>query len=176
MLYEVITILFSAACFANMLGLNVSSGLKSVVAIYILIPLILVPQLLFSGVIVRFEKLHGSIASDEYVPVIGELMVSRWAYEALAVNQFKNNKYQKYFFEIEKEASHASYVSSLLIPELNQINYNCKYFLEQNDTTNLRLETIRLHHELSRVAHFEAITGYVNLPELELGQFNDDIV
>jgi amino acid transporter len=37
--------------FANMLGLNISSGLNSVVAIYITIPLIIIPQLLFSGTI-----------------------------------------------------------------------------------------------------------------------------
>jgi ABC-type multidrug transport system ATPase subunit len=86
-------ILFSTACFANMLGLNISSGLNSVVAIYVLIPLILVPHLLFSGVIVNFDKLHKSIANERFVPRIGDVMVSRWSYEALAVNQFKNNDF-----------------------------------------------------------------------------------
>ena len=31
-------ILFSTACFANLLGLNISDGLKSVVAIYVIVP------------------------------------------------------------------------------------------------------------------------------------------
>jgi len=43
-------ILFSTSCFANMLGLNISSALNSVITIYILIPFILVPELLFSGI------------------------------------------------------------------------------------------------------------------------------
>jgi amino acid transporter len=81
-------ILFTTSCFANMLGLNISSALNSVITIYILIPFILVPELLFSGVIVRYDKLHKSIANPEYVPVIGDIMTSRWAYEALMVHQF----------------------------------------------------------------------------------------
>jgi hypothetical protein len=111
-------ILFSTACFANMLGLNISSGLNSVVAIYVLIPLILVPHLLFSGVIVNFDKLHKSIANDRFVPRIGDVMVSRWSYEALAVNQFKNNDFDAIFFEEEKEISNNSYYGTTLVPEL----------------------------------------------------------
>jgi ABC-type multidrug transport system ATPase subunit len=115
-------ILFSTACFANMLGLNISSGLKSVVAIYVLIPLILVPHLLFSGVIVSFDKLHKSIASEEYVPGIGDVMVSRWSYEALAVNQFKNNDFDAVFFDEDQGMSNASYYGATFIPQLiNQI-------------------------------------------------------
>lgn len=111
-------ILFSTACFANMLGLNISSGLNSVVAIYVLIPLILVPHLLFSGVIVNFDKLHKSIANEHFVPRIGDVMVSRWSYEALAVNQFKNNDYDAIFFEEEQGMSNNSYYATTLIPEL----------------------------------------------------------
>lgn len=111
-------ILFSTACFANMLGLNISSGLNSVVAIYVLIPFILVPHLLFSGVIVDFDKLHKSIANERFVPRIGDVMVSRWSYEALAVNQFKNNDFDAIFFEEEKNISNNSYYATTLIPEL----------------------------------------------------------
>jgi hypothetical protein len=114
-------ILFSTACFANMVGLNISSGLNSVVAIYVLIPLILVPHLLFSGVIVNFDKLHKSIANERFVPRIGDVMVSRWSYEALAVNQFKNNDFDASFFEEEQGISNNSYYATTLIPEL--LNY-----------------------------------------------------
>jgi len=111
-------ILFSTYSFANMIGLNISSGLNSVITIYILIPFILVPQLLLSGVIVNFDDLHKNITSKKYVPVVGDLMTSRWAYEALAVEQFKNNKYQKNFFDVERSKSNAVYKSAYLISEL----------------------------------------------------------
>ncbi|MFW5701304.1 MAG: ATP-binding cassette domain-containing protein, partial [Cyclobacteriaceae bacterium] len=129
-------ILFTTGCFANMLGLNISSAFKSVVTIYILIPFLLVPQLLFSGVIVKFDKLHSSVSSNHYVPIVGEIMTSRWAYEALAVNQYKNNKYQKYFFDIEKEESLATYLSSYLVPELHSILENCRRDILINKNKN----------------------------------------
>ncbi len=111
-------VLFSTACFANMLGLNISSGFNSVITIYILIPFLLIPQLLFGGVIVKFDKLHRSLTSYEYVPVIGDLMASRWAYEALAVEQSKNNKYGKLFFPVAQEKSNSGFNAQLLIPDL----------------------------------------------------------
>jgi ABC-type multidrug transport system ATPase subunit len=150
-------ILFSVACFSNMLGLNISSGLNSVVAIYVLIPLILVPHLLFSGVIVNYDKLHSSIASREFVPRIGDVMVSRWGYEALAVNQFQNNRYQKLFFDDEMAMSQSSYYGSTLIPELVKHNDACLWAHERNDakllknhweTLNKGLKQLSLVYEL----------------------------
>jgi ABC-type multidrug transport system ATPase subunit len=110
-------VLFTTSCFANMLGLNISSGFNSVITIYILIPFILIPQLLFGGVIVKFDKLHKNLTSYEYVPVIGDLMASRWAYEALAVEQFKNNKYERNFYLLNQEISNAGF-QELLIQKL----------------------------------------------------------
>ena len=102
-------ILFSTSCFANMTGLNISSGFNSVITIYILIPFLLIPQLLLGGIIVKFDKLHKSLTSYEYVPLIGDLMASRWAYEALVVEQFKNNKYERYFFPLDQKISNLEY-------------------------------------------------------------------
>lgn len=111
-------ILFSTSCFAVLLGLNISSGLKSVISIYMNIPFILVPLILLSGVIVKYDKLHFRVAGHEYVPIVGDVMASRWAYEALVVCQFMNNEYEKYFYPIEKENANALYNLNFLIPEL----------------------------------------------------------
>jgi ABC-type multidrug transport system ATPase subunit len=102
-------LLFTTACFANLLGLNLSSGLNSAVAIYILIPLLLVPQLLLSGIIVDFNKMHPSMSSFTKTPLIGDVMTSRWAYEALAVNDFVYNPYRKNTFNEEKEKNHLAF-------------------------------------------------------------------
>jgi ABC-type multidrug transport system ATPase subunit len=111
-------ILFTTSCFANLLGLNISAGLNSVITIYILVPFLLIPQILLSGVIVKFDKLHKSLTNDQYVPIIGDLMTSRWAFEALAVEQFKNNRYQRNFFLYEQQASEPKYLTNYLIDEL----------------------------------------------------------
>jgi ABC-type multidrug transport system ATPase subunit len=144
-------ILFSTACFSNMLGLNISSGLKSVVAIYILIPLVLVPQLLLSGVIVDFNKLHKSIAATEYVPRIGDLMTSRWAYEALAVNQFANNEFEMMFFEDEQKISQASYYTSLLLPKLKQHHLRSENYLAQGDLESAKANLDIITNELVKM-------------------------
>jgi ABC transport system ATP-binding/permease protein len=83
-------VLFSTSCFANVLGLNISASFNSAKVIYIIIPILIIPQLLFSGVIVRFDRLFPAISSQSSVPLIGNVMTSRWAYEAMAVHQFRN--------------------------------------------------------------------------------------
>ncbi|HKK63287.1 MAG TPA: ABC transporter permease, partial [Bacteroidales bacterium] len=111
-------ILFSSSCFAVLLGLNISAGLKSIISIYINIPFILVPLILLSGVIVKYDKLHPSVAAHEYVPITGDLMASRWAYEALVVNQYKNNAFEKLFFELDRKQGNAQYYTNYLIPDI----------------------------------------------------------
>ncbi|MFP4621111.1 MAG: ATP-binding cassette domain-containing protein [Bacteroidales bacterium] len=111
-------VLFSTSFFGNMIGLNISGGLNSVITIYILIPLILVPHLLLGGAMIPFNDLHKNITSQKYVPLIGNFMVTRWAYEAMTVKQFKANSFEKKFFEYDKAISNADYKTSFLIPEL----------------------------------------------------------
>ncbi|MCR4560555.1 MAG: ATP-binding cassette domain-containing protein [Bacteroidales bacterium] len=115
-------VLFTTSAFANILGLNVSSALSSVVNIYILIPFIIVPELLFGGVLVSFNKLHKDFASADCVPVVGDVMTSRWAYEALALTQFEDNPYSKHFYLIERKISQANYDATFLVPKLKTLN------------------------------------------------------
>ncbi len=120
-----IGILFSTFAFAIIFGLNISSGLKTAVSIYISIPLVLVPQLVFSGTMVDFERLHPALGNREYTPVIGDIMISRWAYEALAVDQYTRNPYERHFFDSEVERSQASYIAASWLPEIEAINRTC---------------------------------------------------
>jgi hypothetical protein len=68
---------------------------------------------------VKYDKLHKSLTNYEYVPVIGDLMASRWAFEALAVNQFKDNRYQKVYFDVDKKISDANYYKAYLVPQID---------------------------------------------------------
>ncbi len=111
-------VLFTTSCFANMLGLNISSAFNSAVTIYILIPFLIIPQLLLSGVIVKFEKLNPAITSQRTVPVAGEMMASRWAFEALAINQFAKNDYEKQFYRYDEMVSVSDFRRNYWIPHL----------------------------------------------------------
>jgi len=108
-----------------MLGLNISAGMRTAVSIYILIPLILVPMLLLGGAMIKFDDLHKSISKKIYVPLMGDIMVTRWAYEALCVEQFKSNRFEKPFFKYDMEISQNDWYASFLIPSLKVKVDNC---------------------------------------------------
>lgn len=114
-------IFFSASCFANVLGLNISASFNSAVTIYIIIPILLIPQILLSGVVVQFDQLNPAFGEKSRVPLIGDMMISRWAYEALMVNQFKNNEFEKLFYDIDKQIALADYKTVYYLPELESM-------------------------------------------------------
>ena len=96
--------LFTTAFCANMLGLNISASFNSAITIYIVIPLLIIPMMVLSGAMFPFDKLNRKIGSVEKVPVIAELIPTRWTYEALMVTQFKDNRYSKVIYNKEKES------------------------------------------------------------------------
>jgi ABC-type multidrug transport system ATPase subunit len=113
-------VLFSISVSANIMGLIISSAFNSAVTVYILIPILIIPQLILSGVIINFDQFNYRVSSDKHIPVMGDVMVSRWGYEALAVDQFVNNDYQEIFYPIEREIALSSYKKNLYIPELER--------------------------------------------------------
>jgi len=141
-------VFFSTMAAANLIGLNISSALNSVVTIYITIPFIIVPQLLFSGVMVNFNKLHKSVTTVKYVPVIGDMMLSRWAYEAMAVEQFQNNQYEKHFFRIDEEISRSSYQAMFLLPELqSRVDRSLKIVKNGGDKEQIKKDLLLISNE-----------------------------
>lgn len=110
-------VLFSSAIFANLLGLIISDSLRKTVNIYILIPFLIIPQLILSGVFVSYDRLNPHLSSVSDIPWYGELITARWAFEAMAVHQFKHNDYQKEFYLYEKLKSKANYHKDYWVPE-----------------------------------------------------------
>lgn len=126
-------IMFSASCFANMLGLNISASFNSAKVIYILIPFLIIPQLLFSGVIVKFDKLIPSFSSQSSVPWIGNIMASRWAYEALAVTQFKDNAFERDFYNYDKWMKSYNWKKNFWLKEISNRVKTCERLLDNPD-------------------------------------------
>lgn len=94
-------ILFISAFLSALIGLLLSQCMNSVVAIYITIPLLLIPQILLCGLVVKFEDLNPESTTGN-VSIVGDCIPSRWAFEALAVSNFKDNPYEKMFFEADR--------------------------------------------------------------------------
>lgn len=139
-------VLFTVQCFANVLGLLISASLDSAIAIYILIPLLIIPQMILGGAMFKFEHLNKLIGGGFKIPAIAQMMPSRWAYEALTVNQFKHNEYEKPFFKIDKMESEANYKLEFYLPELkNIINETLEFSKEPNEKNkSLMQENLRL--------------------------------
>jgi len=141
-------ILFSASCFANLLGLNISSAFKSAVTIYILIPLLLIPQLILSGVVISFDKLNPQITTEDEVPVLGDIIASRWAFEAAIVTQFKDNRFEEKFYDLNQQIYSSEYKIVYYIPILeSNLEANFKYL---RDTSEYSEDEIRENFALLR--------------------------
>lgn len=112
------SILWATAFLANLTGLLLSQTMSSVVAIYITIPLLLIPQILLCGLVIRFDDLKTKASGQNIVPLIGEAIPSRWAFEALMVEQFRSNAYEQPFFLIEKEKYLAQYYENIHAKEV----------------------------------------------------------
>lgn len=101
-------LLFLVAFLSGLIGLLLSQSLNSVVAIYITIPILLIPQILLCGLVVDFSDLSPKSTTGN-VPAIGNVIPSRWAFEALAVTQFAENEYERDLFDVHKQKYEAQY-------------------------------------------------------------------
>lgn len=141
-------VLFTTSCFANVLGLNISSAFNSAVTVYVMIPLLLIPQMILSGLLFSFEKLNNLISTKGKVPIVADMMASRWAYEALATYQFKSNDYEAPYYEYEKNESQADFKAAYMADELQRRNrFALENFESKNDSikklVSSNLEIIR---------------------------------
>ncbi|MFW6351632.1 MAG: ATP-binding cassette domain-containing protein [Bacteroidota bacterium] len=165
-------VLFTSAIFANLLGLIISDSLKKTVNIYILIPFLIIPQLILSGVFVSYDRLNPHLSSVSNIPWYGELITARWAFEAMAVHQFKQNDYQKEFYLYEKLKSRANYHKDYWVPEF------------QNELTRLKNRSIQkstasiltlLQKESRKVADQLPRSKKITPPDFSVHQITDEI-
>lgn len=169
-------VLFTTACFANMLGLNISASFNSAVTIYILIPFLVIPQLLLSGVIVKFDKLNPYVTVQENVPLVGEIMTSRWAYEAIAVHQFKANDFEKQFFEIDKRFKNVEFKKNFWLSKLREKLSSAQNNFGKEDKTELIKENfLLLRNEIGREVKRNPNVKFDKLESLYIDKVNDDV-
>jgi ABC transport system ATP-binding/permease protein len=114
-------VLFFCALVSCILGLNVSAGVRSAVNIYIIIPILLIPQIMLGGASVSFDELMDREAGTRSVPAIANVMPSRWGYEALVVEQYAKNRYMRLFFQDERLAVNSDYMLQAYLPELKSL-------------------------------------------------------
>jgi ABC-type multidrug transport system ATPase subunit len=171
-------ILFTCSCFANMLGLNISASFNSAVTIYILIPLLIIPQLLLSGVVISFDKFNPRVTKPVGVPLAGEIMASRWAFEAFMVTQFRDNRFEKKFYELDKTIANSEYKRVYYIPALESklaycLNHRAQW--RNSRDTKLTSALALLKNEISNELKFIGAGNFLYLDRLATGKFDSTV-
>jgi ABC transport system ATP-binding/permease protein len=188
--------LFTTAFCANIIGLNISASFNSAITIYIVIPLIIIPMMVLSGAMFPFDKLNRHIGSVDKVPVIAELMPTRWTYEALMVTQFRDNKYNLYtdsqygktVFEYHKDISNANYYSDKLVPKLIAALEKTDSLLNRIEFSDSHVENPRLkkgpafgkldliRNELEKLtSRYPSLPPFGNINQLSQVRFNEAV-
>jgi ABC-type multidrug transport system ATPase subunit len=185
--------LFTTAFCANLLGLNISASFNSAITIYIVIPLLIIPMMVLSGAMFPFDKLNRKIGNVEKVPLIADLMPTRWTFEALMVTQFKDNRYsrvvydkeQETFYQLKKKISEANFNKVVKIEAIrnalkttlaeyrtNPDNFGNKVDPDQKKPipkfSNLQL----IRNEVDKMASIHNLPEFSLLPSLTPGKFN----
>ncbi|WP_317897996.1 ATP-binding cassette domain-containing protein [Aurantibacillus circumpalustris] len=158
-------VLFSVFCFSNILGLILSSTFNSPVTIYIIIPLIIIPQLILGGAMFSYSKLSSLFGGGHKVPGIANVMVSRWAYEALAVDMYVNTPYNKERFIYSKLESKFNYKLVYLIPKLEEIVKERSKELKENFDQRTQLIKSELEKDLvesSKLGYKNKLPDFIN--------------
>lgn len=179
--------LFTTAFCANMLGLNISASFNSAITIYIVIPLLIIPMMVLSGAMFPFDKLNRVIGNIDKVPVIAELMPTRWTYEALIVSQFKDNRYSsvpytkdgRTYFQIQMDISRAEFNKVHVIKTLRDANetllseyrnhmknvrLNSDQSVRKNTLVYSKLDLLR--NELLKMSDYNNIEQFIYLNKL----------
>jgi len=170
-------ILFSCWVSANMMGLVISDSFKTVVTIYILIPFLVIPQIILSGIIVKYEKLNPSISAPNKIPFYGEIMTARWGYEALAVHQFINNKYMQMFYYHNKVMSIAEYKKYYWTKNLeNKIDFIEKYSENRQQQEKVENYLRLLRNEISKEMLFNKKVEFTEIAMLYPGKITPQVL
>ncbi len=178
MFWQYWTVLFSTWVAASLMGLNISDGFKTTVTIYIVIPFLIIPQIILSGIIVKFDKLNPTISSPNSIPWYGEIMISRWAYEALAVYQFKNNKYEEKFYSFDKEKSISDYKKNYWLKTLE--NRITQYEIYKGDSTKFKKLSNDLTLVRNELRNEQINNKYVaytfDVEDINMDKINEELV
>jgi ABC-type multidrug transport system ATPase subunit len=170
--------LFTISCLANIIGLNISSAFNSAVTVYILIPLLIIPQMVLSGLLFSFDKLNEMVSTKGKVPIVADLMASRWIYEGVAVRQFKMNEYESKFYDFEKQEYQSDFKSSYWIKELkNRLNYALSNYESEDELVRakVRENLMLIQNEFYEEAGTDVINDLDLKVALDPAKFNKQI-
>jgi hypothetical protein len=119
---------FSLSALANLAALTLSSSIRRLNLIYVLIPFIIFPNFLFAGYLIKYDSYSRLSENDKPIPLIAELAPTRWAYEALVFEQFASNPHNRNFYNDQKILYQSNFVLEKIVPRLEDYLNECTRF------------------------------------------------
>jgi hypothetical protein len=103
-------------------------------------------------------------------------MVSRWAFEALAVEQYKSNIYMAPFFETEKQMAQARFRSEFLISYLTgNIDLVTGWQKINKPQQDIAKKLIIIKNEIKKLDNENHLTRFIEIDKLNPSQFDFNI-
>lgn len=113
-------ILYVVALASNLLALNLSDAFTQPVPVYILIPILLIPQLVLSGAVVPYDRFNPAIRGERPVPFLADFTFTRWAYEATIVTHYLKSPYVRQIYPLRREISKLRYELLYVLPRYEE--------------------------------------------------------
>ncbi len=166
-------IYLSISFLAGLLSLILSAAFRNIIVIYILIPILLIPNLLFSGYLIQYNNQDGF---KTYSPLLADLVPGRWAYEALVVTCFTDNKYNRHLFNDELKYYQNSFIKEEILPLLFRGLEECNALLYAEDNIQKLDSCLRVfRNELFYISENEDIAPFMYFNDLSPDTFNETI-
>ena len=168
-------ILLLCAFGASALGLNISAAFRSPITIYILIPLLLIPQILLGGVVVRYAEMISGKSIDRNVPDYATLLFSRWGYEALVVEQYCRNPYMQHFLEADAGIRQAEYNLDHYLPELQSRARSLMILKDRRQSSELAEQADLLKNEIIKLERQTGIPSGIALSNFHPDRYDQTV-
>lgn len=96
---------FLASLIGNSIGLLCSAFIKETRTVINLLPLILIPQIIFGGAVIEFERMNRNLKlwQRHPIPEVVQAIPSRWLFEGLTTAYAKNTKFHRALHKVEKK-------------------------------------------------------------------------
>ena len=121
--YSMIIIIWLLIFHGNIISLFLSMIFKNIATVYLIIPLIIIPQMIFSGAMIEFSNFNKLLKNEKRdVPFIADFVPVRWASEAIITDLYLNNNYEKKLYIAKKLFFESVYYLDYVIPEIKTIN------------------------------------------------------
>ena len=96
--------------------------------------------MMLCGVVIKYDQLIPENSGNRLTPFYVDVIPARWGYEALVVDQYRNNRYMRHFFDSEKIIRQNAYMVDYHLSELQSL---ADYIFLRTDLDDKEITTQR---------------------------------